>query len=193
MHFLHAITFCFYFHFLPLGYRGRVCEHPSNLCDSGPCKNGGSCNGNHTIYTCSCTNGWGGPQCTQLASTLLAAPPGVETRQQEDRYYLKMQPHYSQSNSDHYFQNTNAGTQNQNSFITTDSTNQQHSQQQQSSIDNLELSGNGAILPGEEASFQSSTENENCESGPCVHGVCIDTPTQTFRCFCQPGIYRYIN
>ncbi|XP_053641184.1 uncharacterized protein [Cherax quadricarinatus] len=49
----------------PYGFRGRYCEEETNLCESGPCSNGATCSGNHTSYTCHCTPGWSGPQCSQ--------------------------------------------------------------------------------------------------------------------------------
>ncbi|KAF2369143.1 EGF-like domain [Trinorchestia longiramus] len=152
------------------GYQGRICEHPSNLCESAPCKNGGSCQGNHSVYSCSCPPGWSGPQCSHVVPTEIVPP--FDRRQQEDRYYLKMHPDYSnQPEKESYFEGPPPTTSHQ-------------TDEDQSSL----------VLPPDlpsvetyEHSQDSEEEIESCESRPCVHGVCIDTPTQSFRCFCQPG------
>ncbi|ROT60653.1 hypothetical protein C7M84_021816 [Penaeus vannamei] len=47
------------------GYRGRYCEEWTNLCESRPCQNGGTCTGNHSAYTCLCSPGWTGTQCSE--------------------------------------------------------------------------------------------------------------------------------
>ncbi|XP_037800630.1 delta and Notch-like epidermal growth factor-related receptor, partial [Penaeus monodon] len=47
------------------GYRGRYCEEWTNLCESRPCQNGGTCTGNHSSYTCLCSPGWTGTQCSE--------------------------------------------------------------------------------------------------------------------------------
>ncbi|XP_063601761.1 uncharacterized protein LOC134777826 isoform X2 [Penaeus indicus] len=49
----------------PYGYRGRYCEEWTNLCESRPCQNGGTCTGNHSSYTCLCSPGWTGTQCSE--------------------------------------------------------------------------------------------------------------------------------
>ncbi|XP_045121720.1 uncharacterized protein LOC123510534 isoform X2 [Portunus trituberculatus] len=49
----------------PYGFRGRFCEERTNLCESGPCRNGATCTGNHSSYTCHCSSGWTGTQCTE--------------------------------------------------------------------------------------------------------------------------------
>lgn len=49
----------------PYGFRGRFCEERTNLCESGPCRNGATCTGNHSSYTCHCSPGWTGTQCTE--------------------------------------------------------------------------------------------------------------------------------
>ncbi|MPC12545.1 Neurogenic locus Notch protein [Portunus trituberculatus] len=48
-----------------LRFRGRFCEERTNLCESGPCRNGATCTGNHSSYTCHCSSGWTGTQCTE--------------------------------------------------------------------------------------------------------------------------------
>ncbi|XP_050719949.1 delta and Notch-like epidermal growth factor-related receptor isoform X3 [Eriocheir sinensis] len=59
----------------PYGFRGRFCEERTNLCESGPCRNGATCTGNHSSYTCHCPSGWTGPQCT-----VRSRPPVDESR-----------------------------------------------------------------------------------------------------------------
>ncbi|XP_066944466.1 uncharacterized protein [Macrobrachium rosenbergii] len=59
------------------GYRGRYCEQQTNLCESYPCKNGGTCTGNHSTFTCHCPSGWSGTQCTEpVETTALATGDG---------------------------------------------------------------------------------------------------------------------
>ncbi|XP_071521297.1 uncharacterized protein [Panulirus ornatus] len=52
------------------GYKGRYCEEQTNLCESVPCSNGGTCTGNHSSYSCLCPIGWAGPQCTEPSPML---------------------------------------------------------------------------------------------------------------------------
>ncbi|XP_064094412.1 delta and Notch-like epidermal growth factor-related receptor [Macrobrachium nipponense] len=58
------------------GYRGRYCEQQTNLCESYPCKNGGTCTGNHSTFTCHCPSGWSGTQCTEPVETTALATGG---------------------------------------------------------------------------------------------------------------------
>ncbi|XP_047739571.1 protein HEG homolog 1 isoform X2 [Hyalella azteca] len=154
----------------PYGYRGRVCEHPSNLCESAPCKNGGSCEGNHSVYSCSCSPGWSGPQCSQPVPTLAAAT--LDQLQQQDRFYLKPHPDYG-----------NQPEQEPDFERPTPTQSSQADEEQQSVSLHPEIPSSETF----ESSHDSEEETESCEARPCVHGVCIDTPTQSFRCFCQPG------
>lgn len=46
----------------PIGFTASLCEIPEkNVCDSGPCQNGGTCNlQSLEKYSCSCSQGYGG-------------------------------------------------------------------------------------------------------------------------------------
>ncbi|KAB7495105.1 Delta and Notch-like epidermal growth factor-related receptor [Armadillidium nasatum] len=102
------------------GFRGKLCETLSSLCDSNPCQNGGLCEGNHTYYLCRCASGWTGTHCLEKLDTIYST--------EEHRYDI----------ADDY-----------------------------------------------EEEFRDEVAG-GCANGPCVHGVCVETTAQDFRCFCQP-------
>ena len=52
-----------YICFCQPGWTGVNCETPIDLCDSGPCQNGASCNNFQTFYTCDCPPGFTGADC----------------------------------------------------------------------------------------------------------------------------------
>jgi Notch-like protein len=51
----------------PVGYKNSLCETPvSNVCDSSPCRNGGTCHlSSLHQYTCTCPRGWQGKHCNE--------------------------------------------------------------------------------------------------------------------------------
>ncbi|XP_023340422.1 neurogenic locus Notch protein-like [Eurytemora carolleeae] len=51
----------------PVGFTASLCEVPvENVCDSSPCRNGGSCHlSSLSRYTCTCPLGWKGKTCEE--------------------------------------------------------------------------------------------------------------------------------
>ncbi|XP_029026170.1 delta-like protein C [Betta splendens] len=56
------------------GFAGVNCEVQSNECDSGPCRNGGSCTDLQSDYSCACPQGFYGKNCEVSAMTCADGP-----------------------------------------------------------------------------------------------------------------------
>ncbi|XP_025024172.1 delta-like protein 3 [Python bivittatus] len=58
----------------PPGFVGTSCEVEINECDSGPCRNGGSCSDLENDYKCTCPQGFYGKNCEISAMTCADGP-----------------------------------------------------------------------------------------------------------------------
>lgn len=55
-------------------YTGSNCQNRINLCDSGPCRNGATCQDHTTHYTCHCPYGFAGKDCSDYVDWCATDP-----------------------------------------------------------------------------------------------------------------------
>lgn len=55
-------------------YTGSNCQNRINLCDSGPCRNGATCQDHSTHYTCHCPYGFAGKDCSDYVDWCATDP-----------------------------------------------------------------------------------------------------------------------
>ncbi|XP_057694222.1 delta-like protein C [Corythoichthys intestinalis] len=84
------------------GFSGNNCETENKLCDSAPCRNGGSCQDSSSGYVCVCPRGFSGPDCSTGAVLTCADEPcfnrGVCVTGTPAGYTCRCPPGYAGSN-----------------------------------------------------------------------------------------------
>jgi len=142
-----------------------------NKCDSGPCKNGGTCTNSDGSYSCKCQNGWTGINCNQDINECNSGPCKNEgTCTNSDGSYLcSCQDGWTGINCNQDINECNSGPcKNEGTCTNSD----------------------GSYLCSCQDGWTGNNCNQDineCNSHPCKNGGACSNSDGSYSCSCQDG------
>jgi len=147
--------------------------HPEDLdeCDSGPCKNGGTCTNSDGSYSCKCQNGWTGINCNQDINECNSGPCKNEgTCTNSDGSYLcSCQDGWTGNNCNQDINECNS-----------------HPCKNGGACSNSDGSYSCSCQDGWTGNDCTQDINE-CDGGPCKNGGTCANSDGSYSCSCQDG------